>query len=447
MTLIFPKTIAQSIALEEIESSFFDPDIIIPDDFSTIQEGINHADPGDKIFVRSGIYKENIIVNKSGLYLKGRNKLNTTIDGGKNSKDTVTISSSDITIQGFSIINGQKNGKGVRWDIAGINVTSSNVTIKDNLIKWNRLGINALDTAHNLTIINNSFIDDSILLGNYEYTELKFTKESFLHTIENNTVNGNPIYYYKNEDKLTIPDDAGQVILANCTNATIKDLYFTRANFPVILGFCSNCVIENLTVDNSWGEIILLYSNNCTIQNNTASNIIFGICLDYKSENNIIQYNKVTHNSAGIVVMTNSSKNKVYRNKIHDNGVGILLRDKSHDNTVYQNNIHDNSVGILLSDKSHDNNISKNKICNNEIGIKLNLAPSNNSICNNNFIRKCKFAAFSEGRSKNYWNHNYWKRPRILPKPIFAFKTIFRISIPYFIAGIDWHPARKPNDI
>ena len=117
MIVIFPKTLIQSTPFEEFESTqftlcFFDPDIIIPDQYPTIQEGINHTNPYDKILVRSGLYEENIIVNKKGLYIKGENKLNTTIDGKKNSKNTITISSPDTTIQGFSIINGQNKNTG-----------------------------------------------------------------------------------------------------------------------------------------------------------------------------------------------------------------------------------------------------------------------------------------------------------------------------------------------
>ncbi len=42
--------------------SLFDADIIIPDDYPTIQEGIDQADPYSNIFVRSGVYKENIVI-------------------------------------------------------------------------------------------------------------------------------------------------------------------------------------------------------------------------------------------------------------------------------------------------------------------------------------------------------------------------------------------------
>ena len=68
------------------------PDIIIPDDYSTIQLGINNANPGDTIFVRNGVYYENIIIEKK-ITLVGENKNNTIIDGILNLKSTIIVNS------------------------------------------------------------------------------------------------------------------------------------------------------------------------------------------------------------------------------------------------------------------------------------------------------------------------------------------------------------------
>jgi len=39
--------------------------IVVPRDYPTIQQAINHAKDGDTIKVLAGVYRENIIVNKS----------------------------------------------------------------------------------------------------------------------------------------------------------------------------------------------------------------------------------------------------------------------------------------------------------------------------------------------------------------------------------------------
>jgi parallel beta-helix repeat protein len=392
------------------------PDVIIPDDYNTIQEGINNANLGYTIFVKNGIYYENIVIDKK-ITLVGENKYNTTINGILNSESTITVNSPNIIIKNFSIINGL--GENTFWDNSGVFITSSNVTIENNLIMHNTLGICALDTAHNLTIYNNDFVDDSILLGNYEHTTNSFIIESFLHKIENNTVNGKPLYYFKNTNDFIVPNDAGQIILSNCSNVTIKDTFFANVDFPILVNFCNNCLIENNTIENTYGELILLHSDNCTINNNYANNVIYGVCLDYKSTNNAVFNNLVENSIGGVVVMTSSSNNRVYKNKVYDNTYGIAITNKSSYNLVYENDIQRNSYGI-----------------------RLFLDPYNNSI-ENNSLQNNIFSVISIGMSKNYWNQNHWNRPRILPKFIFAYKQIGFVPVPYCITGVDWHPLRE----
>jgi len=114
--------------------------------------------------------------------------------------------------------------------------------------------------SYNATITNNSFINDGIFLGNYFHSE-SLTKEDFLHNIDDNTVNGKPLYYYKNVRNFTVPQDAGQIIIGNCTNVLIQNLYLSNTDFSIILGFCNYCNIENVTVMDTVGEVILFKSN------------------------------------------------------------------------------------------------------------------------------------------------------------------------------------------
>ena len=281
-----------SFISNEPASFFLSPNITIPDNYSTIQEGINHANPGDCILVRSGIYRESIELNKEGLLLQGEGKYTTIIDGGKTSEDGVIISSPNVTLQGFTITNARSDDKLI-WDQSGIKIYSSNATITDNRFVSNRIGINTYTPTYNLTISENEFIDDGILLANYfnseEYSGV--TEADFLHNITNNTVNGRPLYYYKHMSNFTVPTDAGLVILVNCTNVTIKDLYMSHNDFSIILAYCSNCIVENVTVSDTDGEILFEHSENNTFQNNIISHTLKGICLETESKNNIIRHN------------------------------------------------------------------------------------------------------------------------------------------------------------
>lgn len=421
-----------------INSQIFEPDIIIPDDYTSIQEGIDHADPGDKILVRSGVYKENIVIDKEDLILHGANKFTTILDGGK-TIDTIIISAPGVTLQNFTIQNGWNEDKFL-WYVSGVKILSSNVIIKNNIITKNRLGINTGPAASNLTISDNEFIDDGLLIGSFEYLQLK--EENFYHNIINNTINGKPLYYYTRQHNFTVPNDAGQIILVNCTNATITDVYITHTDFSILLAFCSHCVIENNIVDDTDGELILVQSENCIIQNNTASHSLHGICLDYQSKNNTVRYNEVYDNQIGISAMTSSYNNSIYSNIAHGNSlVGIWILNQSHNNIVFKNEIYKNSVGLRITMTSSQNLFQNNTIKKNKIGVLLKSSSNNNTIKNNNFKRNLLSAIFIDC-SKTNWNHNYWNRPRLFPKPIFGIKTVGKIPIPW--VNFDRNPAKQP---
>jgi nitrous oxidase accessory protein NosD len=75
--------------------------IVGSDNYKTIQEAINNASSGDTIFVRKGIYTENIVINKS-ITLIGEDRESTIIDGGATG-NVISIKASNVTIKGFTI--------------------------------------------------------------------------------------------------------------------------------------------------------------------------------------------------------------------------------------------------------------------------------------------------------------------------------------------------------
>jgi len=433
-------------------------DIIIPDDFSTIQQGINNANPGDTIFVKTGVYKEHLTINKTGIILQGEDKYNTIIDGCKTGDDGIKIKAEDVTVKNFTIKNYKNQQKEdiYSWDQAGIEIHVSNVTIIDNRFVDNGVGLELFSWVHNTTIANNVMINDGLLIGNYfdqpqsDFPEIN--PSSFLHNIYNNTVNGKPLYYFKNKKDFTVPTDAGQITMVNCTNFTIKNLYMSNNDFSIILAYCSNSLIENLTITDTNGEFLLFACENNTIQHNTITNSLKAICLEYKSKNNVIRYNDLSKNYVGVSLFNNANNNTIYQNKIYGNhgqlGVGIEIvtyhGGTQKDNNISENQIYDNPIGIRFRENTIKNNIYHNNITKNKIGIYLELESNHNKIINNNFRKNLIQATFN-GCSTNTWNNNYWNRPRVLSKPIIGLKNFGKIKIPWL--NFDKNPALKPYEI
>lgn len=76
--------------------------------FTSIQQALDIAGPGDSIFVFSGTYYENVIITKDGINLIGENKDTTIIDGSNNIGSIIMIENHNyVNISGFTLRNSQ----------------------------------------------------------------------------------------------------------------------------------------------------------------------------------------------------------------------------------------------------------------------------------------------------------------------------------------------------
>jgi parallel beta-helix repeat protein len=101
----------------------------------SIQRVIDHAAPGDTIFVESGIYNEQILIDKR-LHLAGEDAI---ITGG------IVLNADESSVEGFRITGAD----------VGITVNSDSNIIKNNIVVGNTLGIKL--TGNNNHVFNNYF--------------------------------------------------------------------------------------------------------------------------------------------------------------------------------------------------------------------------------------------------------------------------------------------------
>jgi parallel beta-helix repeat protein len=114
--------------------------VVVPDNFTRIQDAINGISAGDTVFVRAGTYYENIVLNKS-ISLLGESQANTIIDGGTRS-DVIFLSAVNCVISGFTIQNG---GMKVHAH-CGVNIFNvDNDTVCNSTFTGNFIGINLGD--------------------------------------------------------------------------------------------------------------------------------------------------------------------------------------------------------------------------------------------------------------------------------------------------------------
>lgn len=143
--------------------------ITVPDDYPTIQEAINAANPGDTVHVRKGTYYENVVVNKT-LSLFGGSREETIVDGRTFPGGSAIV----VTAEGVNIFNVTTAN-----DVVGIWAASSNnVIIGNNVVNSSAIGI--FVNGSNNTVQRN-YVSECIFQG----IQLSETSGN---TIEENTI-------------------------------------------------------------------------------------------------------------------------------------------------------------------------------------------------------------------------------------------------------------------
>ncbi len=286
-------------------------------------------------------------------------------------------------------------------DKSGIYLRDSNeVTVSNNTVFSNGQKSIYLAYSDQVSLLNNSLSDDQgvfmyrstnnifdnntmqnegILIGGSHVTNWN------THSIDtSNTVNGKPVYYWKDQTGGTVPQGAGEVILANCDGVTVKNQSISDSYYGIVLGFSDENIITNNTVSsNDEGGIFLDHSNeNLISENNAYDNGFCGIGAYRESDNNRIENNTATGNNYGIR-LSESSYNMIEHNTVLNNQQGIYLYFHSDYNTITDNRVNSNGLqGITLHFYCENNTVTKNNASNGHYGIYIR-SVDNNTIQDN----------------------------------------------------------------
>ena len=236
-------------------------------------------------------------------------------------------------------------------------------TIQEQMVDQCRIGILFLSSYGN-TLRENRMFQCGLKVDGQDFSDY------FNEVDTSNTVNGKPVYYCMNKTNWTVPSDAGEVLLINCTN----------------------CTVSNITINHTSIAIELAYSSgNLISQNILHSNTDAAIDLDCaENNNNIIKENIISENSYGIDV-DSSHGTVIQGNVLFDTGTGVSF-DSSQGSIISDNTIQDCLYGMYFVGSSL-NTLTDNILLNSS-GFGLYFLASPQNVLRSNAMGNCSLMVY-----------------------------------------------------
>ena len=294
--------------------------IDIPADYATIQSGLDHARPGDTIFVQAGTYHERPVIFTPNITLIGAD----AIIEGDGYDVCLRINARGVKISGFVVQNGER----------GIWLEGSTACVIANNTVFNNRGKGSPNTVIHeghgigLTSSSNCIIANNTVLSNSAYGIALFQAC-------NNVIKGNRCDRNRDYQIILGTDSCNNTITGNTLSGSVygHGIYIiTRSN--------NNVVTKNVIFANSNAGINLLSAHYNLISDNILKSNIMGLWIGSilsASNGNIIANNTVTSNQRrGIEV--SGDENVIINNTVVGNEEGIYIREGA-GNRIYHNHL------------------------------------------------------------------------------------------------------------
>jgi parallel beta-helix repeat protein len=267
--------------------------IQVPVDYSTIQQALNSASPGDTVKVAEGKYRENIYM-RAGINLVGAGAEKSKIKPVNNTTDIPTVVAADqCVLEGFTFLGASKNSPAailvenvsptIRNNVIKKNMTAgilvkykrANPVIKRNVIYKNKLaGIKIVLCGGRVTaneVFGNvgpgiSLLDAyPIIEGNYIYQNNETGITTGVGQIKKASEESREAFIYKNRIEY---NNAGGIATEKSSPSIIANSISNKGK-PAILLFSSNSVIkDNVLISNGPPAVRINSSSSPIVEKN-----------------------------------------------------------------------------------------------------------------------------------------------------------------------------------
>ncbi len=374
-------------------------------------QGIQVVDSDGNLMVNNTIFA-NGDFNGFGIRLSNS-------DGNELYNNSLTGAFNGLIIDGSDLNRVVDNNLSESIDQGLLLLDSNDTVIRNNTFIDNRRIDISFRNALNATLADNSLGLGFMLSGDR-------LEDWNSHTIDDtNLIQGQPVFYCKDQQGCVIPTTASQMILANVTDTLVADLSFGNLTAGLLMAYSSNVTIDNNTFSHDLYGIHVTDSDNITVSDNICSNnsdtgILIhapdsvisdnrihdnGIGIDLGHDNvsvldNRITANQVNSNPVYGIYLNGSGKHRVENNTLLGiDGHGIYLL-RSNGNQLSGNRVRDSlMVGIQLLD-SHENLLSNNSLVDNPV-TNIHLETSHDNQLINNTISMAVYGILLDGSDRN----------------------------------------------
>jgi len=348
--------------------------ITVPDDYPTITDAVGNATAGDTIFVKSGVYTDNLVINKP-LTLKGQNKETTTIICKDKEQPTILVEQNRVNITGFTIKNAVTATSGSRTKQSALHLLHAsfcniyeNLLIKGGYGIWlygsnnNSISHNSL-SENNYGIVLESCSDNIVVQNTVSNCWTGICLDANGNVLKNNNLLNNDYNlrigcHYNDIDTSNLVNGKEVVYLVNQKNVEIDSLLFPDVGFLALIN-CTSITVKDLNLTGNYEGLIVFDTSNSTISNNNVYDNSLGISIQ---------------NSFDITINGNNVFN-------HPIGSGISVKN-SYNFTIFENNLTTDWIGVKVW-HSHNCSIIGNQIVNMEFEGIENLGSENITIADN----------------------------------------------------------------
>ena len=295
---------------------------------TTLKAGINAAQDGDTILVKSGVYKEGVLKVEKAITFIGENY--PVIDG-ENKHENMLVEHDHFYISGFVFKN---SGSSSYMDIAALKIQNSkNFTVINNRFENNFFGIHTMNSSYG------RFENNQLVSGE----EKSKASANGIHcwksnnlTIENNTITGHRDGIYL--------EFVTHSLIEN--NKSIKN-----KRYGLHFMFSHDDTYRNNIIQENGAGVAVMYSKRVKMYNNTFAlnwgNAAYGLLLK-EIDDSHIEGNHFLQNTIAVFA-EGANRITVINNDFQKNGWGLQIQASCSDVNVNHNNFIANTFDVATN--------------------------------------------------------------------------------------------------